>query len=114
MDFEYAGALYYNYFKYKESEMIWDIAMDQANKAYNKLIELGESPQIARSVLPNSLKTEVDVTCNLREWRHIFGMRAVGVAGKPHPQMLEVMIPLLEEFKQRIPVIFDDLKIKEE
>lgn len=64
---------------------------------------------IARAVLPNSLKTEIVVTANLREWRNIFKLRAVGVTGKPHPQMLEVMVPLLEEVKRQIPVVFDDL-----
>lgn len=57
----------------------------------------------------NSLKTEIVVTANLREWRNIFKLRAVGVTGKPHPQMLEVMVPLLEEVKRQIPVVFDDL-----
>lgn len=63
----------------------------------------------ARAVLPNSLKTEIVVTANLREWKNIFKLRAVGVTGKPHPQMLEVMVPLLEEVKKQIPVVFDDL-----
>lgn len=71
--------------------------------------EWGASPQEARAVLPNSLKTEIVVTANLREWRNIFKLRAVGVTGKPHPQMLEVMVPLLEEVKRQIPVVFDDL-----
>lgn len=68
--------------------------------------------QEARAVLPNSLKTEIVVTANLREWRNIFKLRAVGVTGKPHPQMLEVMVPLLEEVKKQIPVVFDDLVIE--
>lgn len=59
--------------------------------------------------LVNSLKTEIVVTANLREWRNIFKLRAVGVTGKPHPQMVEVMVPLLEEVKKQIPVVFDDL-----
>lgn len=45
----------------------------------------------------------------IREWKNIFKLRAVGVTGKPHPQMLEVMVPLLEEVKKQIPVVFDDL-----
>jgi thymidylate synthase ThyX len=76
---------------------------------YLCLLEWGASPQEARAVLPNSLKTEIVVTANLREWRNIFKLRAVGVTGKPHPQMLEVMVPLLEEVKKQIPVVFDDL-----
>lgn len=76
---------------------------------YLCLLEWGASPQEARAVLPNSLKTEIVVTANLREWRNIFKLRAVGVTGKPHPQMLEVMVPLLDEVKRQIPVVFDDL-----
>ena len=73
------------------------------------MIESGANPQEARAVLPNSLKTEIVVTANLREWRNIFKLRVVGVTGKPHPQMLEVMVPLLEEVKRQIPVVFEDL-----
>lgn len=66
--------------------------------------------QEARAVLPNSLKTEIVVTANLREWRHFFKLRACGTTGKPHPQMLEVAVPLLKEIKSLIPVVFDDLE----
>ena len=85
---------------------IWQEAMLNCEKAYNTLIELGASPQEARSVLPNSLKTEIVITYNLREWRHFFKLRA---SARAHPQMREIIIPLLEEFKKRIPVIFDDI-----
>lgn len=68
-------------------------------------------PEQARSVLPNSLKTEIVTTANLREWRHIFKLRALGTTGNPHPQMKEIMIPLLKEFQKKIPIIFDDLVI---
>lgn len=61
--------------------------------------------------LPNSLKTEVVMTANLREWRHFFKLRALGTTGKPHPQMLEVAVPLLEDMKNLIPVVFDDLVV---
>lgn len=87
----------------------WADACCAAEADYMRLIEDGASPQEARAVLPNSLKTEIVVTANLREWRNIFKLRAVGVTGKPHPQMLEVMVPLLEEVKKQIPVVFDDL-----
>jgi thymidylate synthase (FAD) len=73
---------------------------------YNKLIELGATPQEARSVLPNSLKTEIVMTMNLREWRHFFTLRTSPAA---HPQMREIAIPLLKEFQKRIPVIFSGL-----
>ena len=88
---------------------IWFAAIREAEQAYLKLIEVEASPQEARSVLPNSLKTEIITTANLREWRHIFSLRAVGTSGKPHPQMQQLMLPLLKEMKESIPVMFDDL-----
>ena len=73
------------------------------------MVNNGVSPQEARAVLPTSLKTEIVMTANLREWRHFFNLRACGSTGKPHPQMLEVAVPLLKELKEIIPVVFDDL-----
>ena len=70
-----------------------------------KLIELGAPPQEARYILPNGTKTEINVKFNLREWRHFFKMRCAKAA---HPQMREVTIPLLHEFQEKIPIIFDD------
>ncbi len=90
----------------KEKYRLWESAMQQCEKTYSKLLELGASPQEARSVLPNSLKTEIVVTMNLREWRHFFKLRTATAA---HPQMREVARPLLDEFKSKIPVIFDDI-----
>ena len=101
------------YLDYKsEGWNIWKESMKQAEAAYFKMLDFGLSPQQARAVLPNSLKTEVVMTANLREWRHFFKLRALGTTGKPHPQMLEVTVPLLEDFKQMIPVVFDDLVVK--
>jgi thymidylate synthase (FAD) len=85
----------------------WLCSMLQAEEYYLRLLKLGWTPQQARSVLPNSLKTEVVMTANLREWRHVFKLRTEKAA---HPQMREVMIPMLAEFKEKIPVIFDDIK----
>ena len=81
-----------------------------AEKDYLRLLNEGRTPQEARAVLPNSLKTEIVMTANLREWRHFLKLRAVGTTGKPHPQMSEVTIPLLKELKELIPVVFDDLE----
>ena len=64
------------------------------------------SPQEARSVLPNSLKTEINISCNIREWRHIFKLRTAKAA---HIQMQELMIPLLADFKKQIPILFNDI-----
>ena len=63
-------------------------------------------PQWARSVLINSLKTEIVMTANPREWRHFFTMRAAPPA---HPQMREVACPLLQDFRFGVPVLFDDV-----
>jgi thymidylate synthase (FAD) len=90
---------------------VWYMSMLQAEVAYLALIKNGATPQEARSVLPNSLKTEIVMTMNLREWRHFFKLRAAGAAGKPHPQMLEITVPMLAEFKRRIPVVFDDISV---
>ena len=90
----------------------WKDTMKYCEDAYFKLLDIGLTPQEARAVLPNSTKTEVVMTANLREWRHFFKLRALGTTGKPHPQMLEVTIPLLEDFKRAIPVVFDDLIVK--
>lgn len=100
------------YLEYKsEGWNIWKDSMKQAEDAYFKMLDFGLSPQQARAVLPNSLKTEVVMTANLREWRHFFKLRALGTTGKPHPQMLEVAVPLLEDMKNLIPVVFDDLVV---
>ena len=82
-----------------------------AERMYLALLEAGRTPQEARAVLPNSLKTEVVMTASCREWIHFFNLRAVGTTGKPHPQMQEVAIPLLQDVKQIIPVVFDNITI---
>lgn len=95
------------YLEYKsEGWNIWKSAMKAAEDAYFKLLEFGLSPQEARAVLPNSTKTEIIMTANLREWRHFFKLRCANAA---HPQMKEVTRPLLEYFKKLIPVVFDDI-----
>ena len=90
----------------------WYAAMNSAEDIYFELIDWGVTPEQARTVLPNSIKTEIVMTANLREWRHFFKLRAIGTTGKPHPQMLEVTVPLLAEFKALIPVVFDDLIVE--
>jgi thymidylate synthase (FAD) len=91
-----------------EKYALWKESMEASEKAYFKLIDLHASPQEARSVLPNSLKTEIVMTMNLREWRHFFKLRT---APGSHPQMREVAVPMLEEFRRRIPVLFDDITV---
>jgi thymidylate synthase (FAD) len=84
----------------------WIEACLEAEHLYFELSEAGWKPEQARSVLPNSLKTEIVVTANLREWRHIFKLRTSKAA---HPQMREVMIPLLADFQESLPILFDEL-----
>ena len=86
----------------------WVRAMEDAEKHYMRMIELGASPQIARSVLPNSTKTNIVITANYREWRNIFKLRTAPAA---HPQMREIMNELLVDLKNQIPVIFDDIEV---
>lgn len=89
-----------------EEYAVWKQAMEEIEKTYVKLIFLGAKPEEARSILPNSLKTEIVCTMNLREWRHFFRLRT---AERAHPQIREISVALLDELKKRIPVIFDDI-----
>lgn len=89
-----------------EEYAVWKQAMEDIEKTYVKLISLGAKPEEARSILPNSLKTEIVCTMNLREWRHFFRLRT---AERAHPQIREISVALLDELKKRIPVIFDDI-----
>lgn len=84
----------------------WLIAMFQAEQAYNTLLQHDWSPQKARSVLPNSLKTELVMTANMREWRHFFSLRCSPAA---HPQMQDLAVSMLKEFQKHFAVLFDDL-----
>lgn len=86
----------------------WVQACIDAERHYNRLIELGATPQIARSVLNNSTKTEICITMNLAEWRHFFKLRCAPTA---HPQMREIAIMLLKAFKMLIPHVFEDIEV---
>lgn len=89
---------------------MWIKHMQETENCYNMMIENGALPQEARSILPNSLKTEIVVTMNLREWRHFLKLRT---AERAHPQMREVSLKILREFNERISVIFDDIIVQE-
>ena len=88
------------------AEKQWLSAMLDSESRYNTLLNLQWTPQQARSVLPNSLKTEIVMTANFREWRHFLKLRTAKAA---HPDMRYLAIPLLYDFKQAIPIIFDDI-----
>lgn len=84
----------------------WLQACHDAERHYLRMLELGATPQIARSVLNNSTKTQIAITFNMREWRHFFRLRCDPAA---HPQMRELALKMLEKLHAEIPVIFDDL-----
>lgn len=85
---------------------IWEKAMKSSEEYYFQLLDLGAKPEEARSVLPNSLKTELIITMNLREWRHFFKLRT---SHRAHPQMVEVACNILNQFVERYPLFFEDL-----
>lgn len=87
---------------------VWKKACQRAELAYFDLMSIGCSPQESRSVLPNSLKTEVVMTANMREWRHFLRLRTASAA---HLDMREVAKMLLTEMKNRYPVFFEDFEV---
>ena len=91
-----------------ENMRIWEETMQHIEDNYNKMTAAGAKPEEARSILPNSLKTEIVVTMNMREWRHYFKLRTSPAA---HPQIREISIALLKEFKEKLPVLFTDIEI---
>lgn len=93
--------------KHSRAYSLWLDAMEMAEMAYFKLLNEGLTPQEARAVLPNSLKTELIMTANVREWRHFLKLRTSSAA---HPQMREVAGMLHDELRQMVPVLFDDIK----
>jgi len=88
----------------------WETAIEQCGRSYKSLTRCGLSPQIARSVFPNALASRIVTTGNLRNWRHFLLMRTTK---ESHPQMRQVTIPLLAEFKACIPLLYDDTLSRE-
>ncbi|MBS5794400.1 MAG: FAD-dependent thymidylate synthase [Clostridiales bacterium] len=89
-----------------KNKQVWLDTMAIIEKNYNMLIENGAKPEEARAILPNSLKTEIVVTMNLRAWRHFFKLRSDKSA---HPQIREIANMILDEFKEKLPTIFGDI-----
>src|ERR1039458_2847188 len=89
----------------------WLIAVENAERVYKALLVKGWRPQEARSVFPNALASRIIITQNLRQWRHFFLMRT---SVEAHPQMRQVTIPLLADFKAAIPVIYEDIEPRSE
>lgn len=97
-----------SFWKYdKEKYEIWLDLMQEVEEKYKVLIKLGAKAEEARSILPNSQKTEIVVTMNLREWRHFLRLRT---SVKANSQISEISKVILECFKQEFPVIFDDIQ----
>lgn len=88
---------------------VWYYACEAAEKDYFALLDNGATPQEARDVLPHSVKTEVVMTANIREWRHFLKLRCSRAA---HPQIREVAIKLLHKLQELVPVLFDDIEVE--
>ncbi len=94
-------------FKTDLAKTHWNAAIQASEFAYRAMLMAGETPQIARSVFPNALASRIIITGNLRNWRHFLLMRTTKEA---HPQMRQVTIPLLAEFKAKIPILYEDIE----
>ena len=104
-DIEFIRPVWWN--DWSETEQrYWENAMKIAEDSYHALLNQGSRPEQAREILPNSVKTEIVMTANLREWRHVFRLRCASAA---HPQMRSLMKSCLEGFIAEVPVIFDDI-----
>ena len=89
-------------------------ACEKAEKEYFALLNIGYTPEQARDILPLATKTTLIGTASLREWRHIFALRAAETTGKVHPMMKALMLPCLQEAKKRLPDVFFDILKKED
>lgn len=92
-----------------ENFLLWKSAMEEIEKIYLQMRKNGVRPEQARSILPNSLKTEIFVTMNLREWRHFLKLRT---APRAHPQMREVAVQIYKILSEKLPIIFSDIKVE--
>jgi len=91
-----------------ENYLLWKKTLEIIEQNYMALIKNGAKPQEARSILPNSLKTEIFMTANLREWRHFIKLRT---SPRAHPQMREVALKIYKILKEKLPVIFADIEV---
>ena len=95
--------------EHDEAYDIWEQHMINSEILYNKMRKSGWRPEQAREILPNSLKTEIVVTANMREWRHIFKLRTSKAA---HPQIRHLMKKCVKMFQNEIPILFDEFDSK--
>ncbi len=99
------------YLENDEMYEIWKKTMQEIEKGYIKMKELGATTDMCRELLPHSTAAEYTMTANIREWKHILSLRA---NNHVHPSIRQVMIPLLKYFKQEMPDIFDEVPYDEE
>lgn len=95
------------WYQHDDLRIYWNLNCRAVEELYLKMLEMGATPEQARTILPNSLKTEVVMTANMREWRHFLKLRTDAAA---HPQMREIADMILTEFKKRYPVFVEDMK----
>lgn len=99
------------YIKDKEILETWKTCMEDIEKKYMKMKELGATTDMCRLVLPHSTAAEVTMTANIREWKHILSLRC---SNKAHPSIRQILIPVLKLFKKEMPEIFDDVEFDTE
>ncbi len=99
------------YIEDKETYEIWKNTMQQIENGYIAMKKLGASTDMCRNILPHSVAAEYTMTANIREWKHIFTLRA---NNHVHPAIRQVMIPLLKYFKEQMPEIFEEIPYDEE
>jgi len=95
-------------FKLDKSQEEWEFVCERIEEAYLRLLKWGESPQMARSVLPNCLKTEIVMTCNFREWLHVFALRS-SENKRAHPQIQEIIDMARHILIEKCPGVFNGL-----
>ena len=88
--------------------LLWKKSLEVIEQNYLAMIKNGAKPQEARSILPNSLKTEIFMTANLREWRHFLKLRT---SPRAHPQMREIALKIYKILKEKLPVLFSDIEV---
>lgn len=95
------------YMEDKETYETWKNTMQEIEKSYIKMKELGATTDMCREILPHSTAAEYTMTANIREWKHILSLRTTNHV---HPSIRQVLIPLLKYFKVQMPEIFDDVE----
>jgi thymidylate synthase (FAD) len=93
-------------------EFRWIRFIEEAEKQYKELRDQDLPPQFARGVLPNDLKTEMIMSANIRQWRHIFNLRVLNKTGRAHPDVVGLLLPMYEDLRCTYPVFFEDMEAK--